>query len=120
MLSLSIISWTKSPTQPEGYDLWMKETPINHGIVIQHPDVGPGYIGETELMSRRHSVIRKQGDKVYLQIGSIAYTTPYDSTDPAEIFNKYIAGEFEILMHAGPYDTVTAEGWDGQPNTMKR
>lgn len=112
--------WTKYPGVIADFELWMKETPVNHGFVIQHPDDGPGYIGETKIMSRRHSVIVKINDVAYLQIGSIAYTTGYDSTDPFEIFDKYLSGEFEVLMSSGPYDIVQAEGWNGQPDTIER
>ncbi|QLF83440.1 hypothetical protein SEA_NICEHOUSE_227 [Rhodococcus phage NiceHouse] len=109
-------SWTKLETQ----DLWMRVTPVNHGIVIQHPDDGPGYIGETKEMPRRHSVIKKVNDKYTLQIGSIAYHTGYDSFNPLEPFVKYLNGEFEVLLEAGPYDEAQVEGWNGQPDTIER
>lgn len=112
--------WSKYPGPSPDFELWIKETPVNHGFVIQHPDDGPGYIGTTELMPRRHSVIVKVDDLCFLQIGSVAYTTGYDSFNPDEVFEKYLSGEFRVLMHSGPYDVSQAEGWNGQPDTIER
>ena len=116
---LSIDIWIPSPYESkDGTKLWMTPTPTNHGLVIRHPDLGGPIPDETELSPRRFSAILQVADKYYLQVGSIAYQTGYDSFNPNEPFKKYINGEFQVLMGKIVNDPDEAFGWSGMAQDL--
>ncbi len=111
-------SWVQAPdyiTEDVAYDLFMRTTPINHGVVIRPFD---NYASETELESRRYSIIRrdKTSGKFRISIASSAYTSGWDSENLLEPFEQYVKGFFQELLAAGPLDTAGmtgVDGWDG-------
>lgn len=90
----------------------------NHGLVIQHPDLGGPIPDETEFSPRRFSVIVERDERFILQIGSVAYTEGYDSFNVMEPFKKYISGEFQVLLSKIVTDRDEAFAWDGMAQSL--
>lgn len=115
---MQMVSWTKAPDELTAnlpYDLFMRTTPVNHGVVIRPFD---NYIGETELESRRYSIVRqsKLNGTFRCIIASSSYDHGWDSENLLEPFEQYINGHFVELLAAGALDTVnmtSVDGWDG-------
>lgn len=115
---MQMVSWVQAPdnlTADLPYDLFMRTTPINHGVVIRPFN---NYIGETELESRRYSIVRrsKANGSFRCIIASSSYDDGWDSENLYEPFEQYIAGHFVELLAAGALDTAlmtSVDGWDG-------
>lgn len=113
-----MISWIKA----DNVQVWIKETPTNHGPVTVPPR-RDGTIREPiykpdEISPRRHSVVHQvDDDRFLLYIGSVAYTTPYDSFDPNEVVKKFLNAEFQVLM-AADVDLAKASIWDGSAQML--
>lgn len=119
---MELYEWMESPIATPGYRLWMKRTPTNHGIVVNLANPWLPKWDETEYSERRWSVARFDGEW-HLEIGSISYNeNGFDTFDqPAEIFRKYINGEFVVLLTAPLADNVTMNDvtdWDGLAQSL--
>ena len=115
--------WTQSPIPTNGYTLWIRNTPSNHGDIInlKYLTTEPG---KTFISPRRFSVVIGLPNGIFaVQIVDIAYTTPYDSfNEPEEIFKKYLDGEVTILMGGVVNDPMlmsSVQDWSGMAQDMQ-
>lgn len=107
-------SWLKAEDKP----VWIKQTPVNRGPVTRHPSLGGPVMKQDEISPRRYSVIHQlETDRFLLMIGSVSYTSQYDSHNELEPLNKYLKGEFQVLV-AAEADEEEALGWDGMAQSI--
>lgn len=123
LLDCELPEWTESPIATDSFSLWMRNTPSNHGEIInlKYLTTEPG---KTFISPRRFSVVVGLPKGYFaLQIVDIAYDTPYDSFDePDEIFRKYLDGQVTILMGvltSDPLVMSSVEDWSGMSQDLQ-
>ena len=115
-----IPDWLECPEsiKPDDYNFWIRSTIVYHGEVITATGTRPG---TPDFSARRWSVIRRatNGD-TSIEIGAVAYTTGFDTDDTYAVHKKYIAGEWDTLMHL-ELDAISQEAilhWTGEQWTQ--
>lgn len=114
---MQITEWSKYPDLT-GRDLYLRSTISVRGGIIGPKGMKPGL---PEFTPRRYSVIDSTVGGIKLVIGAVAYKTDYDSEDPYQAHEKYLAGEFDELMVVYFNGTLEeALTWIGSPQTINQ
>lgn len=81
------------------------------------------YESPAEYSPRRYSIaIKHPGNYYQLIIGSLSYRTGFDSEDIDEPLNKFINGEFKILLHVPTTKTLEMQSlseWEGSSQELR-